>query len=166
MLSWPTSPPSPPRTHARVQACTVHTGEGGWGGTTAEMGPCYHSDVCMAGHRAAHGGGLSAGAIAPHKQGTEQLERFWNDCSASGMPHSVWSWPVATGRSTCMDVQSFKETQGVTGRVYPSIFIHWNKKHSYLVQCSSSIRIRSDTSKRTTADHARKTNARSRHAAP
>ena len=79
------------------------------------------------------------------------------------MPHSVWSWPVATGRS---DVRSFKETQGATGRVYPSIFIHWNEKHGYSVQCSSSIRIRSDTSKRTTPDHVRKTNARSRHAAP
>ena len=98
---------------------------------------------------------------SPPQQGTERLERFWNDCFISGMPRSVWSRPVATGRSTCscMDVRSFKKT----GRAE---FIHWNEKHGYLVQCSSSIRIRSDTSKRTTPDHARKTNARSRHAAP
>ena len=90
---------------------------------------------------------------SPPQQGKERLERCWNDCFASGLLHGVWSWPVATGRS---DVRSFKETQGATGRVYLSIFIHWNEKHGYLVQCSSSIRIRSDTSKRTTPDHARK----------
>ena len=57
-------PPPPPHAHARARAAL---GEGG-GGTTTEMGPCYHSDVCMAGHRAACGGGLFAGATAPRNR--------------------------------------------------------------------------------------------------